>query len=107
MARSGPTIPIYIDIDTSAKQAIQKWDKYNKEFQKISAKYESRAKAAGMNAADYKPMFKQLASYKVAMKGTAKSADELRARIQALTATLNATNPDTKKWQKYSEQLKQ
>ena len=107
MARSGPTIPIYIDIDTSAKQAIQKWDKYNKEFQKISAKYESRAKAAGMNAADYKPMFKQLASYKVAMRGTAKSADELRARIQALTATLNATNPDTKKWQKYSEQLKQ
>lgn len=107
MARSGPTIPIYIDIDTSAKQAIQKWDKYNKEFQKISAKYESRAKAAGMNAADYKPMFKQLASYKVAMKGTAKTADELRARIQALTATLNATNPNTKKWQKYSEQLKQ
>lgn len=107
MARSGPTIPIYIDIDTSAKQAIQKWDKYNKEFQRISKKYESRAKAAGMNAADYKPMFKQLASYKVAMKGTAKSADELRARIQALTATLNATNPDTKKWQKYSEQLKQ
>lgn len=107
MARSGPTIPIYIDIDTSAKQAIQKWDKYNKEFQKISAKYESSAKAAGMNAADYKPMFKQLASYKVAMKGTAKSADELRARIQALTATLNATNPNTKKWQKYSEQLKQ
>ena len=107
MARSGPTIPIYIDIDTSAKQAIQKWDKYNKEFQKISAKYESRAKTAGMNAADYKPMFKQLASYKVAMKGTAKSADELRARIQALTATLNATNPNTKKWLKYSEQLKQ
>lgn len=107
MARSGPTIPIYIDIDTSAKQAIQKWDKYNKEFQRISKKYESRAKAAGMNAADYKPMFKQLASYKVAMKGTAKSADELRARIQALTATLNATNPNTKKWQKYSEQLKQ
>ena len=107
MARSGPTIPIYIDIDTSAKQAIKKWDKYNKEFQRISAKYESSAKAAGMNAADYKPMFKQLASYKVAMKGTAKSADELRARIQALTATLNATNPDTKKWQKYSEQLKQ
>lgn len=107
MARSGPTIPIYIDIDTSAKQAIKKWDKYNKEFQRISAKYESSAKAAGMSAADYKPMFKQLASYKVAMKGTAKSADELRARIQALTATLNATNPDTKKWQKYSEQLKQ
>lgn len=107
MARSGPTIPIYIDIDTSAKQAIQKWDKYNKEFQRISKKYESSAKAAGMNAADYKPMFKQLASYKVAMKGTAKSADELRARIQALTATLNATNPNTKKWQKYSEQLKQ
>jgi tape measure domain-containing protein len=105
MAKSGPTIPIYIDIDSSAQQAIAKWEKYNKEFQRISSKYSSKAEAAGMTQSDYTPMFRQLAVMKTEMKNAGTSVDELKAKAQALQASMNAVAPGSAKWDSYNTQL--
>lgn len=104
--QKGPVIPIVIDIDSSAKEAIKKWEKYNKEFYKIGEKYIAQASNAGLDDKQFMKVVDSLTSLNNEANNTEKTIKALSERSKALREILSTTDPKSNEWKVYTKELK-